>query len=1425
MATNLLKPSVRVKQTSIPTVSVSSPSALVPCIVGPSYQIVTPLTVDGALDEASRIIAPARMVGTDVVTEPAMVSGLKMLVQVNDGASIAIQFPTTIGDVGISHVLVLKTLNRVLLTAGAFAAFEDGVLVLETKSGGSALSIALQATDDSAYSALKLPTVAGTRVTGADGYQNVAANMTFSSLPATKTATTNLKWTEGGLALYRYYNNRLTALSKTSAIARTSYSLGASTLRDSDTVTAVGYQPLTTSALSADGAPLQGGRTFLRTPKAGVLSNLVNSEGSAASVTIPLGHLLAGATKFPDPTGANFLYVRTHTLSECLADATLDPSCVGNVGNTVYITWASHSSTPACSFDNGTKVLTLTVVVGTKIGDGTGPATADLKTLINSTAASWAPYLSIAVSGNKDAYVLGEVGTTLLSSALYLVGGEDPTNFVAEAGGADRLAHVTGAVDINVSTTTLGLVGKRLYMSVNGCPWIEHVITSAAIETQLEDKLVATFGGGSGYAVKQTLHTQDAHSSVTTEYHALQLVANVPDTHAWYRLYQDSTIQVWSDDATVVPALFSGGATRTSPAAALPSPTNNRSCSIAATDYNVAAATAFEKVLVPNNLSLQLTSVEMPATLVCLPPSVLDADWLAVTGTTLFLEANGTPVNTGAMRLATYADFITAVAGLSGIRVTKLALNGHADCLAISSTAGTLKLTSATDSSLLAALGILGNTAIVDATVSPGTATVTIGDGGTDNAGQVTAISNGLGNVVFQSDIGFTSALASHLTAYLFNQHADAGSAAIGVDHSTGALSIALTGDMTGTKVGGVARLVSGTRMTVGWQQYWPNCVGPQPLDYSRVFHGPACSIQAGDVLHNGTGAVGTIMKARDLLVGSRTFTNAQLVLSEASAKGYLYDWYVVATGLDVQTRNIAPELAIDILTSQLTLKSALNRSTAGIAGGTAVGRLYAGYRALRTDVTAVAGKPSILTFADETEVEKFIGPIQPDNPLAFGMSMALGAMVNTQVVGLGVDSVSADAPYGTPEAYDRAFEVLERYEIHTLAVMTFDQQVGINAAKHCNAMSDLDGKLERRALLAIEVPTEEAPYGVLSDVMQLGEESPALSGRFTLTLAAHDIVSELNGKTTATGRILAISSGTELTAEDGVWLDRPGDAYRYLVTKIVDQSTIQIDTLQYPFSPEQGPGTGGNGDSYYKEDASALASFAVSGEECTVNIRQAAILLTSTAGKNKAIAAIASYATQQSTKSALVTLAPSVGVDAAGTVLAVEGFYASAAWAGMSAYQPVKQGFTNFPIPGLLAVYGTSDTFTDAQMAAAGGINWLIQDGTIVKSRFQLTTDTSSLETREWSIIRQLDLIAKSVRAILNKYLGVYTSDDATLQQASMELSALAGQLSGTAAARVSVTAIAASKDSPDKLAATVTVRPWYAINGIDITVVAGNV
>lgn len=1422
MATNLLKPSVRVKQTIIPTPSASSPSALVPCIVGPSYQIVTPLTADGALNASSRIISPARMVGTDVTSEPVMVSGLKMLVQINGGAPVAIQFPVTIGDVGISRVLVQKTIDKALAAAGAFSAFEDGVLVLQTVNTGSAVSIALQALDDSsAYSMLKLP-VAGTRVTGADGYQNVASSMTFASLPATKTATSNLKWTEEGLALYRYYNNRLTALSKTSAIARTSYSLGTSTLRDNDSGVTAAFQPIMTAALSADGAPLQGGRTYLRTPNANKPSNLVNSEGSAASATVPLGHTLAGTTKFPDPTGSNFLYVRAHTLSECLANSALLPTCVGNIGNTVKIVWKTDT-VAACSFDNSTKTLTLTLQAGVKIGDGTGSAAADLKTLIGAAASSWSPYLSITVAGDKDAYVLGAVGTTLSSATIYLTGGEDPVDFVTEAVGDARLAHVTGAVDASTSTTALGLVGKKLYMSVNGCPWIEHVITTDGIATQLEAKLVDTFGG-SGYASVEELNAQDGHSSVTTTFGALHIVANVPDTHAWYRTYQDSTIQLWSDDAAVMPALFGGATNRTSPQAAMPAGFTTRISSIVPADYNVSAATAFEKLLVPNKLSLQLASVDMPATLV-LYPSTDGPTWAAVAGKDLALKLGG--ADAGVSFDAgddTYAECVTKMATISGLRVTRLTLNGK-DCLALSSTSGSIELVSATtDAEVQTALNITGNTFLLDAPVNAGTATIAIDDGGTNNAGQVTSISNGLSNVVFDAAIGFSRSLATHLTAYLFNTHSDSGGSLV-IDHSAGSITLTLSGDMTvGTKVGGVARLVSATRMSVSWTQYWPNCVGPQPLDYGRVFHGPACGIKAGDVLHDGTGAVGTIMKAQNLLVGSRSFTNAQLVLSEASAKGVYYDWYVVATGLDVQTRNIAPELTVDILTGKLELKAALNRSTAGIAGGLTVGKLYAGYRALRKDVTAVAGKPSMLTFANETEVESLVGPIQPDNPLAFGLAMALGAMVNTQVAGVGIDTVTADAPYGTAEAYDRAFEMLERFEIHTLATLTFDHQVGIKAAAHCNAMSDIDGKLERRALLAIEMPTEEAPYAVLSDEMTIGEESPALSGKFELTLATKDIVSELNGKTTATGKVLAISSGTELTAEDGVWLDRPGDAYRYLVTGIIDQNTIRIEAY-YPFSPESGPGTGGNGDGYYKTDVDSLGSFVVSGEACTVNIRQAAITLTTTSGKAAAIATIGSYATQLSTKSALVTLAPSVGVDVAGTIMAVEGFYASAIWAGMSAYQPVKQGFTNFPIPGLVTVYGTSDTFTDAQMAAAGGINWLVQDGTFVKSRFQLTTDTTSLEVREWSIVRSLDLIAKSVRSILNKYLGVYTSDDATLQQASMELSALAGQLSGTAAARVTVTSVAGSKDSPDKLAATVTVRPWYAINGIDITIVAGNV
>ena len=89
----------------------------------------------------------------------------------------------------------------------------------------------------------------------------------------------------------------------------------------------------------------------------------------------------------------------------------------------------------------------------------------------------------------------------------------------------------------------------------------------------------------------------------------------------------------------------------------------------------------------------------------------------------------------------------------------------------------------------------------------------------------------------------------------------------------------------------------------------------------------------------------------------------------------------------------------------------------------------------------------------------------------------------------------------------------------------------------------------------------------------------------------------------------------------------------------------------------------------------------------------------------------------------------------------------------------PPQQGFTNYPITGLTKVVGSNDQYTERQLnvMAAGGTYILVQDteGAPVVCRHQLSTDTTSIETRELSITKVVDYTAKFLRTGVKNFIG----------------------------------------------------------------------
>ena len=130
---------------------------------------------------------------------------------------------------------------------------------------------------------------------------------------------------------------------------------------------------------------------------------------------------------------------------------------------------------------------------------------------------------------------------------------------------------------------------------------------------------------------------------------------------------------------------------------------------------------------------------------------------------------------------------------------------------------------------------------------------------------------------------------------------------------------------------------------------------------------------------------------------------------------------------------------------------------------------------------------------------------------------------------------------------------------------------------------------------------------------------------------------------------------------------------------------------------------------------------------------------------------------------------APAVGVTLDGaTITPVPGYYFACAYAGATQSDAPQRGFTNRSFAGFVKCFLTNDYFTEAQMniIAEGGTTIVIQPNqrAPLTVRHQLTTDMTTVETREYSVTKNVDHMAKTARETFRPYIGRYLINAETM-------------------------------------------------------------
>ena len=269
-----------------------------------------------------------------------------------------------------------------------------------------------------------------------------------------------------------------------------------------------------------------------------------------------------------------------------------------------------------------------------------------------------------------------------------------------------------------------------------------------------------------------------------------------------------------------------------------------------------------------------------------------------------------------------------------------------------------------------------------------------------------------------------------------------------------------------------------------------------------------------------------------------------------------------------------------------------------------------------------------------------------------------------------------------------------------------------------------------------------------------------------------------------------------------------------------VSAQTGITSTLRTSFS------SGENDDGFYSETPfSGTDSFA--SISYALRIRGAKLLITGTTlpDVTKITEAAAAQAAGFDHRRVYLLFGDSVDVSISGVTTNVPGYYIAAGLAGMIGSQDPQQPFTNLVMTGYGKVYGTDDTYSENQLdvIADGGRYVLKNLGGGTASRHQRSTTNLTLESRELSITKAIDFLAKGLREINRVFIGKFVITPGFLDQLTMANEGYLRRVVQLGVVRSSsLKSLLQSEAAPDTVLIEVEVQPAFPCNKIRITIVS---
>ena len=485
---------------------------------------------------------------------------------------------------------------------------------------------------------------------------------------------------------------------------------------------------------------------------------------------------------------------------------------------------------------------------------------------------------------------------------------------------------------------------------------------------------------------------------------------------------------------------------------------------------------------------------------------------------------------------------------------------------------------------------------------------------------------------------------------------------------------------------------------------------------------------------------------------------------------------------------NVDPNTDFAASTVDITLDPGIKAYTTdgGVFPIETVEKIYITYRALRT---AKSGEMVDIESLDD--IQGKLGKIDVRNPLAVGASIA----VQNTIARIRTFAIDEDNSQGYLEVLDR---IEETDEVYCIVPLTQDTTVAAAIRSHVDNLSVAEEGKWRIMVWSPELIKEK--------IVQ--ELSSAGTFQYDNTTGILTMEDTTNGSFVS--RNIVPTDYIRILDEDiqGNPQVHPGV---YKVLEVISEQKVKLQNMKY---------TGETGGAEYIAGSAFTTAFA----DISVDYETFRVLdLTGIADS------MALLADSYKDKRVYQVLPDQVEITLSDGDHIVPGYYLCCALGGMVCGAPPHQGFTNLGITGVRQLYHSNKYFKQSQLdkMAEYGVYIVVQEvvGALPYTRHQISTDVIALETREMSLVKNIDFSSYFFKRGLRRFLGIYNITPATLAAITTQVHAMIVYLTEQTYPRIGaplisgeIVKVAQDETFKDKVRVELNMKYPYPVNNIRV-------